>query len=49
MSMSMSKGQLIFFRILLFLLILFILVSCARGVTPDQAANRNYGKCRPVR
>jgi hypothetical protein len=49
MSMSMSKGLLIFFRVLLFLLIVFILASCARGVTPDQAANRHYNGCRPVK
>lgn len=47
--MPMTKTQLMLFRALLAITIAVIMLSCARGVTPDMAANRSYKKCRPVR
>jgi len=34
---------------LLVVLVLLILFSCNRGVTPGEAANNHYGHCRDVR
>ena len=45
----MSAKQLILFRIVLFSIIAIILVSCARAVTPGEAASGKYKKCRAVR
>jgi len=49
MSTPMSTRQLFLFRFLLFCMILAILASCARAVTPGEAASGRYKKCRAVR
>jgi len=36
-------------RIVLFFCLLVMLASCARGVTPFEAANKSYKKCRGLR
>jgi len=36
-------------RILLALIVISFLASCARSVTPGDAANHHYGRCRDVR
>ncbi|HEU4472480.1 MAG TPA: hypothetical protein VFR58_15410 [Flavisolibacter sp.] len=43
----MTKG-LIFFRILLLCLIILILASCARSLTPEKAAGGGYKRSRSV-
>jgi hypothetical protein len=49
MSTSMSSKQLLFFRVILFCIVVYILASCARAVTPGEAASGRYKKCRAVR
>lgn len=36
------------FRILLFAIIIFILASCSRNLTPEKAAGGGYKKARSV-
>ncbi len=36
-------------RIIFFFCLLLLLAGCARGVTPFDAANNNYKKCRGLR
>jgi len=36
-------------RLILYLLIVLLFTSCARGLTPDQAANGSFKKCRAMR
>jgi hypothetical protein len=36
-------------RIVLFILMVMMLSSCLRALTPDQAANGSYKKCHPMR
>jgi len=36
-------------KILSYILIIVLLASCARAVTPYEAANNTYKKCRPMK
>ena len=36
-------------RILFYILILVLFSACARAVTPNEAANRSYKKCRGMK
>jgi len=36
-------------RIIFYVLIVVLLTSCVRALTPDQAANGSFKKCHPMR
>gem|GEM_PF-2022011 len=36
-------------KIILYVLIVVLFTSCARALTPDQAANGSYKRCHPMR
>ena len=36
-------------KTIVFLLLVILFASCARGITPSQAASGHYNKCRAVR
>jgi hypothetical protein len=48
MEKTMSAKQLLFFKATLITLIIILLASCARSLTPGEAASGRYKKCRSV-
>ncbi len=36
-------------NLLAFIVLVILFASCSRSVTPYDAANRHYNKCRPLR
>ncbi len=42
------KSQPMKARFLFYMLLLVLFASCARAVTPNEAANRSFKKCKPM-
>jgi len=36
-------------KIILYVLMIILFASCARALTPNEAANNHYRKCHPMR